>query len=250
MAESNIDTRKKLRTYILDGKVTVNGIVCMEPTYEVKEDSDIILYQGNVVTHQGKKYYMFHKPTGCITARQDEEHQTVMEYFPEEIKRGIFPVGRLDKDTEGLLLFTNDGEFDYQLMNPIHHVEKTYFFWALGELTEKKIEQFEAGFLLENEVYVKPARLTMLKSGIYEQFEDEIKLTRNAAFQTEHKRVVCGTISLTEGKKHQVKRMLKQMGCYVIYLKRISIGNLSLDETLKPGEYRELTEVEKRLVLQ
>ena len=147
LAQSSIAAgrTKEVRTYIKDGMVKVNGDVITEPAVEVDESFDIIEYLGIVVAYTGKVYYMFNKPTGYITARKDTVRKIVFDFFDDINMNGVFHVGRLDKDTEGLLLLTNDGEFEHELMHPQKHVEKTYFFWALGALEKENMEQFRCG---------------------------------------------------------------------------------------------------------
>ena len=188
------------------------------------------------------KYYMFHKPRGCITAVTDETHPTVMEYFSSEKVEGLHPVGRLDKDTEGLLLITNDGKWNQEIMHPENHVPKTYFFWALGTLDEEKIRQIETGVELRG-MTAKPAWIKRCEIKTLGEILDLAGGIRVG--NRKDQEVFSGTIVITEGKKHQVRRMLKAVGCYVVYLKRIAIGNLHLDDTLCKGDYRELTENEK-----
>jgi 16S rRNA pseudouridine516 synthase len=136
LAQSDLGRRKTVRTYIKEGMVKVNGDVITEPAIEINESSDVIGYLDKVVPYTGKVYYMFNKPAGYITARKDIAKKTVFDFFDDINMNGVLHVGRLDKDTEGLLLLTNDGEFEHQLMYPQKHVEKTYFFWALGSLDE------------------------------------------------------------------------------------------------------------------
>ena len=247
LAESSVGTRKKVRTYIKDGMVKVNGELITEPAIEINESSDVIEYLGTVVKHTGKVYYMFHKPAGCITARKDEINKTVFDFFEDANMDGVFHVGRLDKDTEGLLLFTNDGEFEHQLMCPGKHVEKTYYFWALGSLDEEDRKKLEQGiFISKGEILTKPAKIEVEKCGIYKEFNHEMAIEKLENIDSNHydQPVVSGYLTISEGRKHQVKRMLKAVGCYVVYLKRISIGGLMLDESLKKGEYRSLTKEE------
>lgn len=251
LAESWVGQRKQVRILIKERKITVNGMVQLEPALEVEEATDIIEFEGKQIEHPGKRYYMFHKPAGCITARKDERHQTVLDYFDASLQAGLFPVGRLDKDTEGLLLLTNDGAFDYLLMNPKHHIEKTYYFWALGSISEEEKQTLEAGISIGAEYErTKAAKLVLDQSGFYDEFAKEIDGVETSIDSKKYRKpVVSGYLTITEGKKHQVKRMLRAVGCYVIYLKRISIGELRLDENLKPGEYRELTKDEMKKVL-
>lgn len=193
-------------------------------------------------------YYMFHKPAGCITARTDLRHKTVMDFFPKAEKEMLHPVGRLDMDTEGLLLLTNDGVFTNHLMSPENHVEKTYEFIALGDLTTDEIDELQEGIYFTGDSKItRPCKITVNRNSTLKETLpllpiEPTKKTRNN--RPEHP-VIYGTITITEGRKHHVKRLLKHAHCHVIYLKRISIGGLTLDETLKPGEYRILTEQER-----
>ncbi len=198
-----------------------------------------------------KLYYMFHKPSGCITAKKDPQHKTVMDYFERELQEKLHPVGRLDKDTEGLLLLTNDGKWNQYLMHPENHVEKTYFFWAVGELNQEKKQQLEQGVLLRSELEkTKPAKLEILSPGKLQEIEPLFygKKCSNIVKNPRNQNVISGYLTIEEGKKHQVKRMLKAVGCYVVYLKRVRIGELALDETLPRGGYRKLTPKELKLL--
>lgn len=247
LVESSVGTRKKVRAYVKEGMVEVNEKRIKDPAMEIDPDSTQIKYLGETVVYRGKVYYMFHKPAGCITARKDGLNKTVLDYFTEVDTGGLFPVGRLDKDTEGLLLLTNDGEFDHKLMCPKQHVEKTYFFWATGILSVEDILRIENGiFINKDESITKPAKLEILKSGIYTEYADEMNIqnTINRKANCYEQSVVAGYLTISEGRKHQVKRMLKAVGCRVVYLKRISVGTIVLDESLKKGEYRQLSESE------
>lgn len=252
LAESSLGRRKEVRTYIKEGMVKVNGDVITKPALEINESLDIIEYLDKVVHYTGKVYYMFNKPAGCITARRDAASKTVFDFFDDINMNGVFHVGRLDKDTEGLLLFTNDGEFEHKLMCPEKHVEKTYFFWALGSLDEEDIKRLEQGvYIGKGEILTKPAKIEVDKCGIYKELKDEMPIDNlhNIDSKQYNQPVISGYLTISEGRNHQVKRMLKAVGCYVVYLKRISIGGLILDESLKKGQYRFLTEAEiKRLL--
>lgn len=199
-----------------------------------------------------KLYYMFHKPSGCITAKKDVQHKTVMDYFAIELQEKLHPVGRLDKDTEGLLLLTNDGKWNQYLMHPDNHVEKTYFFWAVGELDQEKKQQLEQGVFLKSEPEkTMPAKLEILAPGKLQEIEALFygKSYSNIVKNPRNQNIISGYLTIKEGKKHQVKRMLKAVGCYVVYLKRIRIGGLALDEALPRGGYRKLTPEELKLLL-
>ncbi|WP_459477929.1 pseudouridine synthase [Clostridium saccharoperbutylacetonicum] len=250
LAESAIGSRKKVREYIKEGSVKVNGEVIIEPAIEIDENSDIVEYLSEIVVYTGKVYYMFHKPAGCITAKTDAVNKTVFDYFDNTSVKGVFHVGRLDKDTEGLLLLTNDGEFEHKVMHPKKHVEKTYFFWALGSLDEADKNQLEQGICIgqDKEIMTKPAKIEVDKFGLYKDFKHEFE-SENISSTHHSQLVVSGYLTISEGRKHQVKRMLKAVGCYVVYLKRISIGGLTLDETLEKGSHRPLTEREILKVL-
>lgn len=249
LAESAIGSRKKVRNFIKEGRVKVNGEVITEPAIEINENSDVIENLNEVVEYKGKVYYMFNKPAGYITARTDAINKTVFDFFDNTNMNGVFHVGRLDKDTEGLLLFTNDGEFEHKLMHPEKHVEKTYFFWALGFLDDKLINNLEQGIYIgQGKILTKPAKIKIDKFGLYNELKHEIA-DYNIQLNHFSQPIVSGYLTISEGRKHQVKRMLKAVGCYVIYLKRISIGDLVLDRLLEKGQYRTLTTDEIRSVL-
>lgn len=253
LAESAIGNRKDVRSYIKEGKVKVNGKCEKEATTEVDIKLDIIECDNRIVNYTGKRYYMFNKPAGYITARKDEMRQTVMEFFKDIDMNGVFHVGRLDKDTEGLLLFTNDGEFEHKLMCPNNHVSKKYLFIALGFLDEENIKDIEEGiYISQGKIKTKPANIEVLKQGMYQDFDKMIDLKKFYKKELNYSKneLVMGYLTISEGRKHQVKRMLKAAGCYVIYLKRISIGNLNLDPCLNKGDYRELSETEVQKLLE
>lgn len=190
-----------------------------------------------------KHYYMFYKPYGCVTAHKDERYPVVMDYFRELNIPHLSPVGRLDRETEGLLLITDDGHWNQQLIHPDFHVPKTYEFMAMGTLDSEKLERLSLGLLLNGastptsgaEITVtNETSLARVLPSLYP--EVQARLMDNQPAQP----VVCGQITICEGKKRQIRRMLKAVGCYVIFLKRISVGDICLDPTLKPGEYKSL----------
>ncbi len=244
LAEAAVGTRKLVRNYVKEGKVTLNGLPVFEPAIEIDKNKDIIKYLGEAVTHTGKCYFMFFKPGGCVTARKDQDNRTVLDYFGPELQKGLFPVGRLDKDTEGFLLLTNDGEFSHGLMHPTQHVEKTYFFWAIGSLDEKALLDLKAGVRIgAEEGLAKAIKIAVKEQGLYQDLKGNMNYAnvKDIRMNPSGQPVVSGYLTISEGRKHQVKRMLKAVGCYVVYLKRISIGGVFLDETLVKGQYRELT---------
>ncbi|MDY5985850.1 MAG: pseudouridine synthase [Lachnoclostridium sp.] len=189
-------------------------------------------------------YYMFNKPFGCVTARRDNRYPTVMDYFRELHNDSLSPVGRLDRETEGLLFITDDGVWNQEMTHPGYQKKKTYEFTALGCLTENKIRELEEGVLLKGSpVPTAPAEVTVTHTtrlgDILPTLHPEIQE------KTKHNRmdhpVVKGRITITEGRKRQIRRMMKTVGCCVIELKRISIDSLQLDPDLKPGQWKELS---------
>lgn len=191
-------------------------------------------------------YYMMNKPQGYLSAKTDAWRPTVMDFFPTETAALLHPVGRLDKDTEGLLLFTDDGMLDRHLLRPEHHVEKGYAFRAFGRLSEAQFHEMEQGVILcGSNVISKPARAELVG---YETVGDNIarlpESKRNHFLKNPDRPVTVGRLFLTEGRKHEVKLMVKAVGAHVFFLQRFSIGGLSLDPALQPGQYRLLTQEE------
>lgn len=187
-------------------------------------------------------YYMFHKPFGCVTARRDDHYPTVMDYFSELHNDNLNPVGRLDRETTGLLLITDDGVWNQKLTHPAYHKEKTYEFTVLGDLTKERIRALENGVLLKGAASLtSPARITVtghhILSDILPSLHPEVQASISSNLP-DHP-VTFGTITITEGKKRQIRRMMKSVHCCVIELKRISIGSICLDPQLKPGEWKE-----------
>lgn len=222
LADLGVGTRSQVKQYIKKGQVTVNGCVAKDPGQKVAEDRDVVCFQGKPLSYTRYEYYMFHKPSGCVTARTDNTHRTVMDFLSAEVRKDLSPVGRLDLDTEGLLLITNDGGLSHRLLSPAHHVEKTYFARVEGSLTPEHVTAFAKGLDIGDEKPTAPAKLMIAESGPV----SDIYLT------------------ITEGRFHQVKRMFQAVGCEVTYLKRVSFGGLKLDEKLPPGAYRPLTKEE------
>lgn len=187
---------------------------------------------------------MFNKPQGCVTARSDAVHRTVMDYFPRELAERLHPVGRLDKDTCGLLILTDDGDLDFRIMQPDRHISKTYFFYAIGTMNDEKKQLLEKGvpmvgfttgvasFILKKEYRICELEKFMPA----ERRERYMRNPDGPAFSA--------SLTIHEGKKHEVKRMLEAVGCRIFYLRRESIGSLQLDSSLAEGEYRELSENE------
>lgn len=188
-------------------------------------------------------YYMFHKPYGCVTARRDERYPTVMDYFKELNNPNLSPVGRLDRETEGLLIITDDGKWNQKMTNPSYHKEKLYEFVAMGTLDEEKIHQLESGvFLRGSDKITSPAKVEVTGTSVLEKVLPTLpleiqELTRNNRADNP---IVFGRIIISEGRKRQIRRMMRAVNCCVIYLKRIAMDDIVLDSNLKPGEWKEI----------
>lgn len=224
LAAAGTGTRSEVKKLLKTGAVTVNGVPVKKADQKIDAGQDTVEYQGRRICYEPFAALMFHKPAGCITATEDQSQKTVMDYISHERKRELFPVGRLDIDTEGLLFLMNDGDLAHRMLSPRHHVAKTYFARVEGTLSEADAEAFEAGVDIGEKNLTLPAKLRILSSGECSEAE----------------------ITVYEGKFHQVKRMFAARGCTVTYLKRISMAGIRLDETLAPGQWRELTEEEIR----
>lgn len=239
---AQVGTRKKVKEYIYNGMVTVNDEVVTIPAMEVDPKQDVIAFEGKVLGNIEKVCYMFHKPQGCITAKRDENYKTVFDYFEDIDTTGLFAVGRLDRNTEGLLLITNDGNLNHRLMNPEHHVKKTYYFWVFGKIDKKGMQAIELGMDIGGGEFAAPGQIEIVKAGRYSELKTDMQqdgcytVKRNLHRED----VTAGYLTISEGKKHQVKRMMRAIGCYVVYLKRVAIGDLELDKTLEIGSYRQL----------
>lgn len=188
-------------------------------------------------------YYMFHKPYGCVTARRDDRYPTVMDYFKELNNPNLSPVGRLDRETEGLLIITDDGKWNQKMTNPSYHKEKLYEFAAMGTLDEEKIRQLESGvFLRGSDKITSPAKIAVTGNSVLEKVlptlpQETQEITKNNRMDNP---VVFGKIIISEGRKRQIRRMMREVNCCVIYLKRIAMDDIVLDPDLKPGEWKEI----------
>jgi 16S rRNA pseudouridine516 synthase len=223
LANLGYGSRKEVKRLLKSGAVKIDGETVKDAKEHVDPKINQVTVHGETVEYKEFIYLMMNKPQGVLSATEDAYQETVLDLL--ELEDAIykpFPVGRLDKDTEGLLLLTNDGQLAHRLLSPKKHVPKTYFAVIDGEVTEKDVEAFRKGVTLDDGYLTKPGELKILKSGI----RSDIELT------------------ITEGKFHQVKRMFEAVGKRVVYLKRISMGPLRLDEDLELGEYRELTDEE------
>lgn len=189
-------------------------------------------------------YYMFNKPQGCVTARSDAVHRTVMDYFPAKLAEKLHPVGRLDKDTCGLLILTDDGDLDFKIMQPDRHISKTYFFYAVGTVNAEKIQLIENGIAMKG-FTSKPAKFRLFRQYRIRELEEFIPLERREKYmKNPDGAAFAAALTIHEGKKHEVKRIMEAVGCRIFYLRRDCIGSLELDTALKQGEYRLLNEDE------
>ncbi|MBS6195344.1 MAG: rRNA pseudouridine synthase [Clostridiales bacterium] len=222
LADLGVGTRSQVKQMIKKGQICVNGEPAKKPEQKVDTERDRVEFQGKQVEYVKYRYILLHKPAGCVSATEDAKEETVISLLPKEISRDLFPVGRLDKDTEGLLLLTNDGDLAHRLLSPKKHVDKTYYARIQGLVTEEDGKAFLEGLDIGDEKLTLPGKLQILHGGE----ESEILLT------------------IHEGRFHQVKRMFEARGKKVIYLKRISMGPLVLEDTLCRGEYRELRKEE------
>ena len=217
-------TRREIRGLVMRKAITVNGATARSVDMKVNETDDTICVNGTRVLYRKFIYLMLNKPQGYLSATEDDRDPVVVDLLPEELKHfAPFPVGRLDKDTEGLLLLTNDGQFDHELMSPRKNLYKRYYAELDLPATAEDIEQFAAGMEFK-EFTAKPARLEIDPN-------DPRKVY----------------VEISEGKYHQVKRMCERVGKTVLFLKRVAIGNLPLDETLECGKVRELTPEELKI---
>ena len=268
LAREGFGTRSELGKAIRKGRVCVNGAIVKDPGLRVSEE-DEVLFDQRAVLQESYVYYMLNKPAGVVSATEDSREQTVLDllrnpscgkYTASEsgdelppgpaaepvLRRGLFPVGRLDKDTEGLLLITDDGQLAHRLLAPGKHVDKTYYALVSGRVTEEDIRAFEDGIEVDGEFTAMPALLStdldeeafagLFPSNIREILPLEV---------TEYSQTL---VTIREGKYHQIKRMFASRGKEVLYLKRLSMGTLLLDPSLAPGQYRPLTQKEMDLL--
>lgn len=228
LADMGWGTRSQMKEMARSGRITVNGLMEKKAERKVSPSADRIALDGQSVSYAAYEYYMLNKPAGVVSAREDRLHQTVTALITGQKRSDLFPVGRLDLDTEGLLLLTNDGKLAHRLLSPKKHVDKVYYAAVQGKLPEDAVIRMKQGLVLEDGAAALPADLEIVSENSPDQPESLTKVR----------------LTLREGKFHQVKRMFETLGCHVVYLKRLSMGGLLLDESLKPGEYRPLTKEE------
>ncbi len=220
-------SRSEIKKMVRNGLVTIDGEVAGDPSMHVDPEKSVIVANGRTLNYRKFVYVMMNKPAGVVSATYDARLRTVVDLLPEELACfDLFPAGRLDIDTEGLLLLTNDGQLAHNLLSPKKHVAKRYYALVAGQVTEDDVAAFSEGVVLDDGYKTMPAELIIIRSGLRSETE----------------------LVLHEGKYHQVKRMFEAVGKKVLYLKRIQIDGLRLDETLAPGECRELTPEELELL--
>lgn len=223
LSNSGYGSRKEVKQLLKLGQVTVNEQVTKVGKNHVNPEDDTIFVNGEQVIYEELVYYLLHKPAGVISATEDTKNKTVLDLLtPIDQLKAPFPVGRLDKDTEGLLLLTNDGKLAHHLLSPKHDIGKTYFAKIDQKVTKEDQVAFKQGLILDDGYQTKPADLVILENGSVSEIE----------------------LTITEGKFHQVKRMFESVDKHVLYLKRIAIAEWKLDQELRRGEYRRLSEAE------
>ena len=270
------ESRSIIKSEIKKGNVIVNGSTVLKAENKIDEIKDEVIYKGESVAYSKYAYYMFNKPAGCVSATTDNTCKTVIDYLKNEQVSGLFPVGRLDKDTEGLLIITNDGELAHKLLSPKKHVAKKYYARIKGNLPTNVEKRFGDGLDIGDEKKTLPARIEVLQNAKTTESTDKLTgKTDNMTGKTDNMTGKTDNITdvvisdrsdalpdeghalfdsevyvvITEGRYHQVKRMFKAVGCEVTYLERKSMGGLELDDTLRRGEYRKLTAEEINTLL-
>ena len=225
LSNNNFVSRTDCKKAAKEGRIKVNGVVFKDTSVKIDEDIDVIEYNGVVVNYKKFTYLMLNKPVGYISSTDDPRKKTVLELLPDNYRSmGLFPCGRLDIDTTGLLILTNDGQLAHRLLSPKNHVYKTYFFECSPSLTDESVRHLETGVDIGEKEITKPAVLCP---------DDNLS---------------SGTIAITEGKFHQIKRMFEQVGSKIVKLRRIKFADIELDYSLKEGEWRPLTEKETEVL--
>ncbi|QJD81885.1 pseudouridine synthase [Cohnella herbarum] len=250
-------TRSVIKQLIKQGAVTVNGKPVKDHGLQINPNQDEVVLDGETIQYRDTVYVLLHKPAGVVSATEDSRDRTVIDLLDLDLAvLSPFPVGRLDKDTEGLLLITNDGKLSHELLSPRKHVPKTYRALVAGAVNDEDVAAFRQGVTLDDGYVTMPAQLEILAkssvgsaaTGDEEQSAEEltaaIKLVPNQADLVSGESLSWIELTIHEGKFHQVKRMFEAVGKKVLYLRRVSMGPLRLDPSLAPGEWRELTDVE------
>ena len=244
LADTGFGTRSTVKQMIRKGQVQIDGAVVKSSDVKLDTGKSVVTVNGKTVSYEEYEYYMLNKPAGVISASTDEREKTVVDLISDKKRRDLFPVGRLDRDTVGLLLITNDGALSQKLLAPGKHVDKVYLVCVTGELTEEDVRAFEEGMDIGDEKLTKPAKMVIKKimpdevdEAAGDEYDDADHLDSDGV-------ITEAEVTLTEGRFHQIKRMFEARGHEVVYLKRLSMGSLKLDESLDEGEYRKLTDEE------
>ncbi|MFC5631973.1 MULTISPECIES: 16S rRNA pseudouridine(516) synthase [Streptococcus] len=228
LTTAGIGSRNDIKKLLKSHQVKVDGVVITTANLNVDTNLQNITVSGKEINHTSEVYYVMNKPAGVVSARTDKEHQTVIDLISEDdYREGLYPLGRLDRDTEGLVIITNNGPLGFRMLHPKHHVDKTYYVEVNDKLRADAPVFFEKGIVFLDGTTCKPARLEIISSSSEKS---------------------CATVTISEGKFHQVKKMFLAYGVKVIYLKRISFGGFRLEEDLPAGSYRTLTPKEKQLL--
>ena len=228
LKECGVCTRSDSKKILKKGLISVNGVIIKDDSYKIDENKDIVKYNDEVIKYEEFVYLMINKPAGVISATEDSKDKTILDLVSEYKHKELFPFGRLDKDSVGLIILSNDGKLGHELLSPKHHVDKKYYLKIDGKLDENDVISFNDGITLEDDYKCKSAKLEIIKS-------DDISECY---------------VTISEGKFHQLKRMFKMVNKEVVYLKRITFGNITLDGSLKEGEYRKLSNEEIELLKQ
>ncbi|MCR4902883.1 MAG: rRNA pseudouridine synthase [Butyrivibrio sp.] len=228
LGEKNIGSRKQIKEYVKNGRATINGVVAKSCDIHIDENKDEIAFDGEILTYSEYSYFMLNKPGGVVSSTREGKTTTVVDLLKKEGIKNLFPVGRLDKDTVGLLLLTNNGLLAHNLLSPKKHVDKEYEVHLLHDITDSELEILERGVDIGDGDKTLPAKAFRAES--------------RDGHQVIH-------LIIHEGRFHQVKRMLESVGNEVVFLKRLSMGTLQLDPELSEGEYRELTDEEINCLL-
>lgn len=223
LADMGLGTRSEIKNAVRKKQICVNGAEVRTPDIKVDTEKDTVTFKGSKIEYCEYEYFILNKPAGVLSATRDGKQKTVLDLIKEGRRKDLFPVGRLDKDTEGLLIITNDGAMAHELLSPSKHVDKTYYVRTDGILTPEHTDMFKKGVVIDENFTAMPADL-VIKAASYAGSE--------------------ALVTIKEGKYHQIKRMMEAAGSRVVYLKRISMGGLNLPENLKTGEYRRMTEEE------
>ena len=229
LVEMNIGSRSQVKQYIKKGMVSVNEKIASSADMKIDEANDAIKYNGKKLTYSKYRYFLLNKPAGCVSATKDNVHKTVIDLLKGENTKDLFPVGRLDIDTEGLLIITNDGQLAHHLLSPAHHITKTYYADIDGVVDEHTVDLFAKGIDIGDDTPTLPADLKIIETD---------KATARSQIE----------LTITEGRFHQVKRMFQAVDMTVTFLRRISMGELHIDSSLPVGSYRVLSDEEVSLL--